>query len=104
MVPVTLVTVAVRAPARGPRVLAEYQGFDGDGNGLRGHANAPEVDVIEVPEDDAGYDEDFTVDTHFVAEDGPEGLRDVPADHDVKRHALRDPVRAAVPESAGKSR
>jgi len=50
MVPVTLMTVAVRASARGPRVLAEYQGFDGDGNGLRGHANASKVDVIEVPE------------------------------------------------------
>src|SRR3989449_8159509 len=104
MVPVTLVTVAVRAPARGPRVLAEYEGFDGDGNGLRGHANAPEVDVIEIPEDDAVYDEDFTVDAHFIAQDGPEGLRDVSVDHDVKRHALRDGVGEAAPDAQGKSR
>src|SRR6267143_1497518 len=92
------------AAAGSSRVLAEYQGFDGDGNGLRGHANAPQVDVIEIPEDDAVYDEDFAVDTHLVAENGPEGLRDVPVDHDVKRHALRDGVGEAAPDAQGKSR
>src|SRR5439155_2851093 len=102
MVPVTLVTVALRAPARGPRVLAEYQGFDGDGNGLRGHANAPQVDVVEIPEDDAVDHENFAVDAHFAAQDGAERLRDVPVDHDVEGHALRKGVRQSVPDTQGK--
>src|SRR5258708_18504482 len=48
------VIAAMRAsrPALGAaRVLAEYQGFDGHGNGLRGHANAPQVDILEIAQD-----------------------------------------------------
>src|SRR5260221_12117030 len=98
---------AMRAsrPALGvARVLAEYQGFDGDGDGLRGHANTPQVDIVEIPQDDAVDDEDFTVDAHFVAQDGPEGLRDVPVDHDVERHALRDGICEGATDALGKTR
>ena len=56
----------MRAPVGAARVLAKYQGFDGDGNGLRGHANAPQVDVVEIPEDDAVDHENFAVDAHFA--------------------------------------
>src|SRR6476660_7045879 len=60
---------AMRPSVGVARVLAEYQGLDRDGNGLRGHANAPQVDVVEIPEDDPVDDEDFTFDTHFIAQD-----------------------------------
>src|SRR5439155_25814203 len=103
VVAVALATVAVRASARGPRVLAEYQGLDGDGNGLRRHTNAPQVDVVEIPEDDTVDDEHVAVHAHFVAEDGAERLRDVPVDHDVQGHALRQGLRQSVTDTLGKS-
>src|SRR5439155_26736224 len=52
-----------------------------------------------IPEDDAVDDENFTVNAHFVAEDGAECLRDVPVDHDVEGHALRKGVRQSVPDT-----
>ena len=34
---------------RAARVFAEYQGFDGDRNRIGRHADAAEIDVVEVP-------------------------------------------------------
>ena len=71
-----LVAVAVSRPPVGrARILAEHQGLHRDGNGLRGHADAPQVDVVEVPQDNPVYHEDFAIDMHLVPKYGPQGLR-----------------------------
>src|SRR5882672_5055274 len=83
-----------RVPRSGPvaRVLAEHQRLDRDRHGLRGHADAPEIDVIEVPQDYAVDDEDLALDADLVAQDRAQGLSDVAVDHNVYRRALREGV------------
>src|SRR6267142_5048192 len=90
---------APRVPRGGPRavraagvarILPEHQRLHRDGNGLRGHADAPQVDVVEIPEDDSVDHQDLALDAHFVAQDRAQRLRDVAVDHDVYGHALRN--------------
>src|SRR5882672_9595221 len=83
-----------RVPRSGPvaRVLAEHQRLDRDRHGLRGHADAPEIDVVEVPQDYAVDDEDLALDADLVPQDRAQGLSDVTVDHNVYRRALREGV------------
>src|SRR5713226_2191095 len=52
----------VMQPLAGPRparILAEYERLDGDRHGVRRHADAAEVDIVEVHQHDAVDDQDF---------------------------------------------
>src|SRR5262249_54869744 len=56
--PVLTVVQALQGP-RSVRVLAEDQRLDRDRHGVRRHADAAEIDVVEVHQRDAVDDEDF---------------------------------------------
>src|SRR5690348_11103044 len=83
---------ALAVPRSGPpavetfrpaRVLVEHQRLDRDRHGLRGHADAPQIDVIEIPQDDTVDHQNLARDAHFVAQDRAQRLRDVAVHHDV---------------------
>jgi hypothetical protein len=65
------------ARPRAARVLAEHQRLDGDRHGVGRHADAAEVDVVEVHQGDAVDDQDVARDIELLAQDGAERLRHV---------------------------
>src|SRR5580698_3977341 len=84
---VVIVTMPVRMfvimrmmmqPLAGPwptRVLAEYERLDGDRHRVGRHADAAEVDVVEIHQDDAVDHQDFARDIELFAQDRAERLR-----------------------------
>ncbi len=50
------------------RVLAEHERLDRNRNGTGRHADAPEIDVIEIPQHDAVNDEKFALDMELIAQ------------------------------------
>src|SRR6266581_7297768 len=94
MMIMAVMTMGVRVgmTARGARVLTEHQRLDRDGDGLRRHPDASEVDVVEIPQYDSVDDQDFAGDLHFIADYGAERLGDVAVEHDVQGFALRDRI------------
>src|SRR5712692_10745258 len=64
-------------PVRRARVLGEYQRLDGHRHGMRGHADAPEVDVVEIAQRDAVEHQQLRADAPVLLEDRSQGLRNV---------------------------
>src|SRR5262245_59475270 len=56
-------------------LLAEYQRLDGDRHGIGRHADAAEVDVIEVAQQHTIDAEDLALDQEFLAQDRTQRLR-----------------------------
>src|SRR6516164_1518962 len=59
-------------PLAGPRptrVLAEDQRLDGDRHGVRRHADAAEIDIVEVHQDNAVDDQDLARHIKLFAQD-----------------------------------
>ena len=60
IVDVRVIVLAVVQPLARPwtaRIFAEHQRFDGDRHSVGRHANAAEIDIVEVPQHDAVDDQ-----------------------------------------------
>src|SRR5215831_15471719 len=90
MVLVVMMDALVRTAAL--RVLAEHQRLDGDRYGVGRHADAPEVDIVEVAQHHAVDGEDLALDQEFLAQDRAQRLGDVAVEHDVDRLPALDGV------------
>src|SRR5260370_9738135 len=91
-------------PLAGPwptRVLAEYERLDGDRHGVRRHADAAEIDIVEVHQHDAVDDQDLSCDVKLFAQDRAQSLRHVAIQHDVNRLAPGDAVSEAAANAFG---
>src|SRR5919109_4111416 len=84
VMPVLVVMNPLRRAAAA-RILAEQERLDGDRHGVGRHPDAPEVDVVEVAQDDAVDRQDLALDQELLAQDGAQRLRDVAVEHDVDR-------------------
>src|SRR5215467_13585682 len=83
-VPVLMMMNAlVRAAAA--RILAEQQRLDRHRHGVGRHADAAEIDVVEIAQHDAIDRQYLALDQKFFAQDRAERLRDVAVEHDVER-------------------
>src|SRR5262245_61527312 len=98
--PVVMVMQPLPWP-RAARVLAEDQRLDRDRHRVRRQADAAEVDVVEVRQDDAVDDKDLARDLEFFPQDRAEGLRHVAVEHDEQRLARRDAVCEAAADAGG---
>src|SRR5204863_385548 len=91
-----------RGLVRHPRILAEDERLDGHRHRMGRHADAAEIDEVEVAQRDAVEHQDFRTDAPLLLEDGAEGLRDVPVEHDVDRVSMLDGVSQAKRDRASK--
>jgi hypothetical protein len=66
-------------------ILAEDQRLDGNRHGVRRHADAPEVDVVEVAQGDAVDDEQLRLDPPVVLEDAAERVGDIAIENEIER-------------------
>src|SRR5215470_8768969 len=91
------------AGPRPPRVLAEDQRLDGDRHGVGRHADAAEIDVVEVHQDDAVDNQDVARNIKLFAQDGPKSLRHVAVQHDVDRPTFGDALGKSAADALGKA-
>lgn len=84
-------------------IVGKDQGLHRDRHRLRGHAYAPEVDVVQVPQHHAIDDQDLALHLHFLAQDGAQRLRNVPVKDQKQRFALGKRARHPEHDAAGKS-
>src|SRR5262249_49439100 len=70
---------------RSARVFAEHQRFDGDRHGIGRHADAAEIDVIEIPQHHAVDDQKIAANVALVAKEMPQRVRHVAIQHNVER-------------------
>src|SRR6516165_5478802 len=103
LVIVRVMVDALRRPAAA-RVLAEQQRFDGHRHRIGRHADAPEIDVVEVPQHHAVDREDLAFDQKLLAQDCAQRLRDVAVEHDVERLPALDGGGKPVADAFGKGR
>ncbi len=88
MIVVMIMVMQTLARPRPARVFVEHQRFDGDRHGVGRHADAAEIDIVEIPEHHAVDDENFARDVKFIAQDVAERLRHVAVEHNVERQLL----------------
>src|SRR5438445_10138193 len=91
-----------RTRVRYPRILAEDEGLDGHRHRMGRHADAAEIDEVEVAQRDAVDHQDLRADAQLFLEDRAEGLRDVAVEHDVDRLSTFDGVSQAKRDRASK--
>src|SRR5262249_61195596 len=96
MVVIVMMDALVRPSAL--RHLAEHQRLDGYWYGVGRHADAAEVDVVEVAQHHAIDRQDLALDQELLAQDRAQGLRDVAVEHDVDRFPPLDRVGEPVPD------
>src|SRR5205085_8973002 len=102
-----IVVMIVAMRMRAARILGEHQRLDRHRHGERRHAHAPEVDVIEIPQDDAVDREHLAADAPFVPQERADRLRDVAVEDEHQRLRLLDGARQRVEDAArerGKAR
>src|SRR5262249_17744394 len=87
-----LVMVDALVRAAGAGILAEQQRLERHRHGVGRHADAAEVDVVEVAQDNAVDGEHLALDVELLAQYGAERLRDVAVEHDVDRLLRGDGV------------
>src|SRR5690242_17870476 len=90
MIMVMMMDALVRATAL--RAFAEDQRLDGDWYGIGRHADAAEIDIVEVAQHHAIDRQDFALDQKLLAQDRAEGLGDIAIEHDVDRLSPLDRV------------
>src|SRR5689334_6724736 len=81
MIMVVMMDALVRATAL--RAFAEHERLDGDRYGVGRHADAAEVDVVEVAQHHAVDRQDLALDQQLLAQDRAERLRNIAIEHDV---------------------
>jgi hypothetical protein len=74
------------------RIFAEHQRFDRHRHRKRGHSNATEIDIVEIPQHYAVDDQELAFDAELVAQDVAERLRHVAVEHDEDRFFPGDAV------------
>src|SRR5690242_16729027 len=89
---------------RHARVLGEHQRLDRHGHRVRRHADAPEVDVVEVAQRNAVDDQQLGGDAHVLLEDAAERLRDVAVEDEVNRFFPTDGSLQALAYATRESR
>src|SRR5262245_52381477 len=100
MMPVPMIVVVdALVWAAAARVLAEHQRLDRHRHGVGRHADAAEIDIVEVPQHHAVDRENLALDQEFLAQDRAERLRDVAIKHDVERLAALDGDSEAVADA-----
>src|SRR6267378_2025086 len=77
-----VIVVVMMMRVRNPRVLAEDQRLDRHGHGERRHPDAPEIDVVEVPQRDAVEREHLRRDAQFLLQQRADRLRDIGVEND----------------------
>src|SRR5712691_2851736 len=105
--PMPMLMLMVMQPLSRPwpaRVLAEHQRLDGDRHGVGRHADAAEIDVVEVHQGDAVDHQDLARHIELLAQNRAERLRHVALQHDVDRLPLGDPRRQGAPDAFGETR
>src|SRR5258705_4514924 len=80
-----VMVVVMLMRVRNPRVLAEDQRLDRHGHGERRHPEAPEIDVVEVPQRDAVEREHLRRDAQLLLQQRADRLRDVAVENDEER-------------------
>src|SRR5262245_7331213 len=99
------VPVAMMGPVLDPgivgvtRVLAEYQRLDRDRDGVRRQPDAPQVDVVEIPQRHAVYHQQLVRKPVLLLEYRPQGLRDAAIEQQVERLAVRDGAGQALDDA-----
>src|SRR6476660_9253162 len=102
VMPVLMVTDAlVRAAAA--RVFAEQQRLDRDRHGERRHADAAEIDVVEIAQHHAVDGQDLALDQQLLAQNRPERLGDIAVEHEIDRLLALDGGGETVTDALGKS-
>ena len=93
VMPMLMIMLAMVQPlprARTARVFAEHQRFDRDRHGIGRHADAAEIDIVEIPQHDAVDDEKIALNVELVAKEMPKSVCHVAVQHDVERCAQQD--------------
>ena len=85
------------------RIFAEHQRFDRDRHGVGRHADAAEIDIVEVPQHHAVDDQKIAANVTFVAEKMPERVRHVAVEHHVERQAFGNPLGETAFDAFGES-
>jgi len=85
LVMLMLVMVQPLTRARAARILAEHQRLDGHRHRIGRHADAAEIDVVEIPKHDPVDDQELAFDMKLLAQDMAEGLRHVAVEHNEER-------------------
>src|SRR3954466_3641431 len=84
LMPVLMVMDAlVRAAAA--RVFAEQQRLDRDRHGERRHADATEIDIVEIAQHHAIDGQDLALDQQLLTQDRPQRLGDIAVEHEIDR-------------------
>src|SRR5215510_12190063 len=74
------------------RAFAEHERLDGDRDGVGGHPDATEIDVVEVAQHHAVDRENLALDQELLAQDRAGRLRNIAIEHDVDRLSPLDRV------------
>src|SRR5262245_43666864 len=97
MIMVVMMDTLMRTAAL--RAFTEHKRLDGDWYGVGGHADAAEIDVVEVAQHHAINGQDLAVDQKLLAQDRAERLGNIAIEHDVDRLASLDGVGKSVPDA-----
>ena len=103
---VRVIVLAVVQPLARPwtaRIFAEHQRFDRDRHGIGRHADAAEIDIVEVPQHHAVDDQQVAANVAFVAKEMPERVRDIAVQHDVERQASGNSLGETALDAFGES-
>src|SRR4051812_474168 len=79
--------------------FAEDQRLDGDWYGVGRHADAAEIDIVEVAQHHAIDRQDLALDQKLLAQDRAERLGDIAIEHDVDRLSPLDRVGEPMPNA-----
>src|SRR3954469_17605468 len=86
------------------RGLAEDERLDGHRHRMRGHADAAEVDVVEIPQRDAVDHQHFAAQPEVLLEDRADGVPDVAVEDEIDRLSLLARARQRGFDGARKGR
>src|SRR6266705_2700029 len=84
--------------------FTEHERLDRDWYGVGGHADAAEIDVVEVAQHHAVDREDLALDQQLLAQDRAECLRDIAIEHDVDGFSSLDRAGKPMPDAFRKGR
>src|ERR1043165_1955684 len=97
MIMIVMMDTLVRAAAL--RAFAEDERLDGDRHGVGRHADATEIDIVEVAQHHAIDRQDLALDQKLLAQDRAERLGDIAIEHDVDGLSPLDRIGKTVPDA-----
>src|SRR5581483_463332 len=96
---VAAMVVAVRMAMRRARILAENERLDRDRHGLRRHADAAEIDVVEVPQGNSVHHQHLGSNLELLAQQPADRVRNVAVENKKQRLAVSDGVAQPLRDS-----